>query len=85
MCPRCYRAAGSVARELDHTADFAAWLIEQRHGCNCTARQIRDAIVAGFNDLDKQDPAEGGTSAGSTDLHSGIGSFGGCSGHSGTS
>jgi hypothetical protein len=32
----------------------------------------------------KQDPAEGGTSAGSTDLHSGLGSFGGCYSHSGT-
>ena len=34
--------------------------------------------------LDKQDPAEGGTSAGSTDLHSVTGSFGGCFSQSGT-
>lgn len=49
----------------------AAWLQRQRD-----REWLR--VVA------KQDPAEGGTSAGSTDLHSGIGSFGGCFGHSGT-
>lgn len=81
MCPRCYRAAGSVARELGSTADFAAALIELRHSCDCTARQIRDAIDAGFNALDKQEAPEVRASEASTDQYSGQGSLGGCSSH----
>jgi hypothetical protein len=81
MCPSCYRLSVEMRREL------ARWCLPARRHCTHCEDSARLRVIemqAWLRDLDKQDPAGVGPPAGSTDLHSVAGSFGGCSSHFGT-